>query len=103
MSELDQITRFDRWWWRAWYLFVVVALGWLAWCGWLARPAAPWTRGWVGWWTGDRMGSRPLWNFNARAGEGADIASTDGNPVFRTSGGAIASLGHWGEDDDRWT
>jgi signal transduction histidine kinase len=93
----------ERWWWRAWYVFAVGALIWIAWCGWLARPVAPWTKGWVGWWTADQMASRPLWHFNAQAGEGADVVSIDGNPVFQTSGGSVASLGRWREDDDRWT
>jgi signal transduction histidine kinase len=94
---------FERWWWRAWYVFFALAFVWLAYCGWLARPLQPWARGWVGWWTGDQMGSRPLWNFHLHTADGAEVARIEGNPAFRNSDGTFTELGHWAEEGEQWT
>jgi len=103
MKDGSTQSSFDRWWWRAWYMFVALAIAWLVWCAWLARPIAPWTQGWVGWWTGGKMGCRPNWNFNVHTEEGSTVDLVEGNPVFRTGGAASVALGHWGVEDDRWT
>ena len=101
-TDLPQ-SRFDRWWWRTWYVFVALVLLWLGWCAWLARPVESWTRGWVGWWSGDEMGSRPLWNFQLSLHEGSEILPVDGNPAFRLGNGTLAELGHWGPEGEKWT
>ncbi len=103
MDVAQPKSHFDRWWWRGWYVLVAVTLAWFAWCGWLARPAAPWTQGWVAWWTGDRMGSRPLSHFFSTVDEGSEVTAADGNPAFRTGHASFVSLGHWGEQEDTWT
>src|SRR4051812_10241288 len=103
MNPERRNSHFDLWWWRAWYLFFALSICWLAWCAWLSRPLALWTKGWVGWWTGDKVTCLPNWNFYARPGEGADIAQVNGDAVFRNKTGTFTELGHWTEDGERWT
>src|SRR3954471_8936743 len=96
-------SKLDRWWWRIWYLFVSLVLIWLLCYAWLARPGASWTRGWVGWWTADKMASRPFYNFNVFLHPGVEIVRADGNPAFHVGENTAAELGHWGANGEKFT
>lgn len=95
-------SNFNHWWWRAWYVFVALALLWLGTWFWLSRPAPEWMRGWVGWWSGDREASRPLWNLKATLAAGAELADESGDLAYRSTGGHV-SLGHWRDKSEAWT
>lgn len=96
-DSVNSKSNFERHWWRVWYCFVALAVLWLAWCGSLSRPSEKWANGWVGWWTGDRMGSKPLWTFGVFVEEGSAISLPDGNPALETPANQKIGLGHWRE------
>ena len=73
----------------------MLSLVWLGACLWLGREPAAWSKCWVGWWTGDREGARPLWGLKAYLPAGAEVVSAEGDAAFRFGGMAVARLGHW--------
>src|SRR5688572_8738341 len=75
--------KISLWLGPAWLLLAALMVAWLAAWAWYSRPLQPWAQGWVAWWTGDQIGSRPLWHFGTHLERAAEIVSVEGNSVFR--------------------
>jgi signal transduction histidine kinase len=86
----------------AWLVWLTLAMAWLGTWWWLARPSPSWQHGWVGWWSGDRVNARPLWNLRASLLEGADLTRMDGDPAYRVAGSGV-KLGMWRDKNSEWS
>lgn len=96
-------SRFDRWWWRVWYVFFATVLAWLGVCAWLLRPAPSWTEGALVWWSGDQSNHHPSFSITTHLGEGNPPVRFENDLAYASENGSEIHLGRLPPRIETWT